>query len=51
MENDVKLKLVTDTLKEVMRVVRLPAAGLALVDRNETFEAAEVVLAGLEYKK
>jgi len=45
-----KLKLATDTLKEVMRVVRLPAAGPALTDRNETFDAAEMVLAGLEYK-
>ena len=50
MENDVKLKLAIDTLKEVMRVVRLPAAGPALTDRNETIDAAEMVLAGLEYK-
>jgi len=50
MNDKAKLKLAIDTLKEVMRVVRLPAAGPALIERNETFEAAEVVLAGLEYK-
>jgi len=50
MENDAKLKLAIDTLKEVMKVVREPATEHSLVDRNEIFEAAEVVLAGLEYK-
>ena len=49
MENDVKLKLATDTLNEVMRVVRMPLSEHSLIERNETFEAAEVVLAGLEY--
>ena len=51
MDTEAKLKLAIDTLKEVLRVVRQPASGHMLIEREETLAAAEIVLSGLEYMK